>query len=77
MPLILPFLLFDPHSLAIIANMTTNFLQPPRLRVGEDTEEERRATWLELFYDLVFVVAISQLAHNLFGICGCHFSTGS
>lgn len=42
-----------------------NFLQPPRLRIGEDTEEERRATWLELFYDLVFVVAVSQLAHNL------------
>lgn len=42
-----------------------NFLQPPRLRIGEETEEERRATWLELFYDLVFVVAVSQLAHNL------------
>ncbi|MBD2435305.1 low temperature requirement protein A [Nostoc sp. FACHB-110] len=42
-----------------------NFLQPPRLRIGEDTEEERRATWLELFYDLVFVVAVSQVAHNL------------
>jgi low temperature requirement protein LtrA len=25
----------------------------------------RRATWLELFYDLVFVVIIFQLAHNL------------
>ncbi|MBD2678582.1 MULTISPECIES: low temperature requirement protein A [Nostoc] len=43
----------------------TNFIQPPRLRIGEETEEERRATWLELFYDLVFVVAVSQLAHNL------------
>ncbi|MBW4688029.1 MAG: low temperature requirement protein A [Komarekiella atlantica HA4396-MV6] len=43
----------------------TNFLQPPRLRIGENSEEERRATWLELFYDLVFVVAVSQLAHNL------------
>ncbi|MER3589952.1 MAG: low temperature requirement protein A, partial [Mastigocladus sp. ERB_26_1] len=43
----------------------TNFLQPPRLRIGEDSEEERHATWLELFYDLVFVVAVSQLAHNL------------
>ncbi|WP_193196807.1 low temperature requirement protein A [Nostoc sp. MG11] len=43
----------------------TNFLQPPRLRIGEESEEERRATWLELFYDLVFVVAVSQLAHNL------------
>lgn len=43
----------------------TNFLQPPKLRIGEDTKEERHATWLELFYDLVFVVAVSQLAHNL------------
>ncbi|WP_315788702.1 low temperature requirement protein A [Fischerella sp. JS2] len=43
----------------------TNFLQPPRLRIGEDSQEERHATWLELFYDLVFVVAVSQLAHNL------------
>ncbi|MCV3213903.1 low temperature requirement protein A [Plectonema radiosum NIES-515] len=42
-----------------------NFLQPPRLPIGEETEEERRITWLELFYDLVFVVAVSQLAHNL------------
>ncbi|MGE3860100.1 MAG: low temperature requirement protein A [Nitrososphaeraceae archaeon] len=28
--------------------------------------EERHATWLELFYDLVFVVTISQLSHYLF-----------
>jgi len=42
-----------------------NFLQPPRLRIREESEEKRRATWLELFYDLVFVVAVYQLAHNL------------
>ncbi len=42
-----------------------SFLEAPRLRIGEDSEEERRATWLELFYDLVFVVAVSQLAHYL------------
>jgi low temperature requirement protein LtrA len=41
-----------------------NFIEPPRLRIGEEGEE-RRATWLELFYDLVFVVAVSQLAHYL------------
>ena len=29
-------------------------------------DEERHATWLELFYDLVFVVTVSQLAHYLF-----------
>src|SRR3954451_4956042 len=36
--------------------------QPPRLRVVEDAAAERRATWLELFFDLVFVVAIAELA---------------
>ncbi|MFN8481968.1 MAG: low temperature requirement protein A [Anaerolineae bacterium] len=36
--------------------------QRPQLRVGED---ERRVSWLELFFDLVFVVVISQLAHHL------------
>ena len=29
------------------------------------TNTNRHATWLELFYDLVFVVVIFQLAHNL------------
>src|SRR3954469_572824 len=36
--------------------------QPPRLRVVEDAAAERRATWRELFFDLVFVVAIAELA---------------
>jgi low temperature requirement protein LtrA len=41
-------------------------LRPPRFRVSDIAEPEpRRATWLELFYDLVFVVAVSQLAHKL------------
>jgi low temperature requirement protein LtrA len=39
-------------------------LRPPRLRTLED-EEERHASWLELFFDVVFVVAIAQLAHEL------------
>lgn len=44
-----------------------SWLQPPRLRIGKDSEQEHRhATWLELFYDLVFVVAVSQVAHNLY-----------
>jgi low temperature requirement protein LtrA len=42
----------------------SRFLDPPRLRVLE-TEEERRATWLELFFDLVFVVAIAELGEVL------------
>ncbi|BAY24946.1 low temperature requirement A [Calothrix sp. NIES-2100] len=45
--------------------MNKKLWQPPRLRIGEDSGEERRATWLELFYDLIFVVAIAELAHNL------------
>lgn len=37
---------------------------PPRLlTVGE--EGERRASWLELFFDLVFVVAITELSREL------------
>lgn len=50
-----------PNFLKIL---TTN---PPRLRIGEAEHEPRHATWLELFYDLVFVVAVSQLAHKLSG----------
>jgi low temperature requirement protein LtrA len=43
-----------------------NWFQSPQLRVGEGIEESaRRATWLELFFDLIFVVAIAQLANNL------------
>jgi low temperature requirement protein LtrA len=38
-------------------------LRPPRLRSRDG--EHRHATYLELFFDLVFVVAIAQLAHEL------------
>ena len=40
-----------------VAVKASNVLRPPRLR----TDEERSASWLELFFDLVFVVAIAQL----------------
>ena len=39
--------------------------EPPRLRTVGGAEEERRATWLELFFDLVFVAAIAELSHSL------------
>jgi low temperature requirement protein LtrA len=39
-------------------------LQPPSLRTRE-TGEKRGATWLELFYDLVFVVAVARLGGRL------------
>src|SRR5205823_7341428 len=38
---------------------------PPRLRTAEDPAAERHASWLELFFDLVFVVAITELAQAL------------
>jgi len=41
------------------------WLLPPRLRRAEAGAEERRATWLELFFDLVFVLAIAELAQQL------------
>ena len=44
--------------------MTRAIFEPPKLRREECEEGERSATWLELFFDLVFVVAIAQLAHN-------------
>jgi low temperature requirement protein LtrA len=36
--------------------------RPPALRYEEGVTSERHASWLELFYDLVFVVAVAQLA---------------
>jgi low temperature requirement protein LtrA len=38
-------------------------LRPPQLRTsGGHDQEERRASWLELFFDLVFAGAVGQLA---------------
>jgi low temperature requirement protein LtrA len=41
------------------------WLTPPRLRTVSGEGADRRATWLEPFFDLVFVVAITELAHQL------------
>jgi low temperature requirement protein LtrA len=35
------------------------------IKKEEKPERERHATWLELFYDLIFVVVISQVGHTL------------
>jgi low temperature requirement protein LtrA len=40
-------------------------LEPPRLRTTADPSEQRHATWFELFFDLVFVAAVSQLGAAL------------
>src|SRR5207237_8449555 len=46
------------------AGRWTMWFQPPRLlTLGE--EGERHASWLELFFDLVFVVAITELSQYL------------
>jgi low temperature requirement protein LtrA len=43
----------------------SRWLEPPRLRTGSGVEEERHATWTELFFDLVFVGAIASLGSLL------------
>ena len=45
--------------------MAFQLIAPPQLRLP-DREGERRATWLELFYDLVFSVAVSTIGIRLF-----------
>jgi low temperature requirement protein LtrA len=40
------------------------WLRPPQLRTLDD-QGERHATWLELFFDLVFVISISEVVHTL------------
>ncbi|MDX6673923.1 MAG: hypothetical protein QOH11_1341 [Solirubrobacteraceae bacterium] len=39
------------------------WVNPPRLRSTDREAGERHATWVELFFDLVFVVAVAQLSH--------------
>ena len=46
-------------------NCSVALWQRPRLRTDEEEGLERKATWLELFFDLVFVVVIAELAHTL------------
>lgn len=46
--------------------------QKPILRIDEENNAHRAVTWLELFFDLVFVVVISRLAHNLLGEFSWH-----
>ena len=40
-------------------------LEPPRLRTTEDPGEQRHTTWFELYFDLVFVAAVTELATGL------------
>lgn len=45
--------------------LKNNIISPPILRISDEENKERHADWLELFFDLIFVAAISQLALNL------------
>lgn len=42
-----------------------DLIRPPRLHSREANLRDRKVSWLELFYDLVFVVAVSQAAGAL------------
>jgi len=51
-----------------MASRRSAWIDPPRLRTSaeqEEEERERHATWFELFFDLVFVAAVAQLAAAL------------
>jgi low temperature requirement protein LtrA len=48
----------------LLPKLRSSLLVRPRLRTPQEGEE-RHATWLELFYDLVVVVAVSQVAYAL------------
>ena len=43
----------------------SNRWRPPSLRVNSEIEGINHASWIELFFDLVFVVVIEQLSHYL------------
>jgi low temperature requirement protein LtrA len=47
------------------ASLRERWLRPPRLRTVGTEDEERHATWLELFFDLVFVICIAEVVHTL------------
>ena len=40
-------------------------IRPPHLRSAEGLEVGRRVTWMELFFDLVFVAAVAQVGTHL------------
>lgn len=40
-------------------------IHPPRLRSEEGLEPGRRVTWMELFFDLIFVAAVAQVGTHL------------
>lgn len=45
--------------------MIAHLIRPVRLRCGDLAEPGRKATWLELFFDLAFVAAVAQVGAPL------------
>ena len=43
----------------------TRLVRPPQLRFIAGTDPARRVTWLELFFDLIFVAAVAQVGEPL------------
>ncbi|MFH1467663.1 MAG: low temperature requirement protein A [Pseudomonadota bacterium] len=52
--------------------MSISTWQKPALRRDEEEARARKVSWLELFYDLVFVVVIAQLSSGLAADVGWH-----
>jgi low temperature requirement protein LtrA len=50
---------------AMATSLRERWQRPPRLRTVGAEDEERHATWLELFFDLVFVICIAEVVHTL------------
>ncbi|MHB1260906.1 MAG: low temperature requirement protein A [Thermoplasmatota archaeon] len=58
----------SPHShvhAGHMSNTSHRWWIRPTLRSDEDEGRERKTSWLELFYDLVFVVIVAQVSHHL------------
>lgn len=53
------------HSSASPDHKTETQPKKARLRLYQRVSKERHASWLELFFDLVFVIAVAELAHLL------------
>jgi hypothetical protein len=52
----------EPMTRQAVAPRREPWLAPPKLRTATGRLDERHASWLELFFDLVFVVAITELS---------------
>ncbi len=52
---------------------TEDSVKRMRLRSLDRGGGERHASWLELFFDLVFVLAIAQITHEKKGNFSCRF----